>query len=279
VVAFSDSATISTLVAEGRPDLYGRVRIGGTIGWALSAPIVGALVEANGLKAAWWAYAGLMAAGLLVALRFRFPAVSARPSLLAGLRAMGGDRKWLYFLAMCLVAGMGFTSVNSFLYAYMQEIGASASLMGLSLTLSTVSEVPVMLFGHRLLARFGARGMFVLAVVATGVRLLLYAVFATPAGVLGFQLINGLTFPMAWIAGVAWANENAPRHMESTAQGVFGATVTGVGAAAGGLLAGVLFGEIGGRGMFYVFAALVLTGVAVLSWLERGFGAKIKTTR
>jgi len=48
VASLADSATM-TMLGEERA-MYGRVRLGGTIGFGLFAPIAGALVENYGLK-------------------------------------------------------------------------------------------------------------------------------------------------------------------------------------------------------------------------------------
>ncbi len=126
-----------------------------------------------------------------------------------------------------------------------------------------------MLFANRILARLGARGMLTLAVAATGVRLLMYAAFTAPLTVLLLQLVNGLTFPMYWIAGVAYASERAPAGMQASAQGLFGAATTGVGAALGGLLGGILIAAVGGQAMYAIFGVIVLVGLLVLTALER----------
>ena len=119
--------------------------------------------------------------------------------------------------------------------------------------------------------------MFVLAIVVTGIRLLLYAAVTFPAGVLVFQILNGFTFPAVWVAGVTYADENAPPAMNATAQGLFGAMVFGFGAAAGGLLGGLLLERIGGRGMYLVIGVAMLVGVAIITLMERRLPAVVPT--
>lgn len=274
-IPMSDAATMASLAERGEPQMYGRVRVGGTFGWAIAAPLIGALVEAEGLPWAFWAYAALMLVGLLVALQFKFPLQTERVSVWHGMREIARNRQWVFFLLIGLVSGLGFAAVNYYLFAYLGELHIGTTLAGLALTVSTVSEIPIMVFANRILARLGARGMLTLAMAATGVRLLLYAAFTAPAAVLALQLVNGLTFPMFWIAGVAYASERAPRGMQASAQGLFSAATTGVGAALGGLLGGVLMGSLGGRLMYTAFGILVLLGLLVLTGLEKaGTGIK-----
>jgi len=274
IVSLSDSATM-TMLGDER-DKYGRVRLGGTFGWALAAPLAGLLVENNGIQMAFYGYAAFMALALVVSQRLVF-AGSADPTGVAtargGVRTLLRNRRWALFLAMAFVCGVGFASVNTYLFAYMQELGASAGVMGLALTLATLSELPVLFYADRLLKRLGSFGLLTLGMAATGIRLLLFAAVSAPAGVLAFQFLNGLTFPAVWVAGVSFAHENAPPGLRATAQGLFGAMVFGIGAAVGGLLGGMLLEAVGGRAMYLVFGLLVLGSLALLAPLERRLAA------
>jgi PPP family 3-phenylpropionic acid transporter len=271
IVSFSDSATMHMLGDER--DKYGRVRLGGTFGWAMAAPLAGLLVENRGLQLAFFTYAGFMALALLVGQRLRFGSAAAPAGARGGIGALLRNRRWVLFLAMAFVCGVGFASVNTYLFAYMQELGASAGVMGLALTLATLSELPVLFFADRLLKRLGSFGLLTLGMAVTGIRLVLFAAVSAPAGVLAFQFLNGLTFPAVWVAGVSFAHENAPPGLSATAQGLFGAMIFGFGAAVGGLLGGLLLEAIGGRAMYLVFGVFVLLSLALLAPLERRLGA------
>ncbi len=272
IISFSDSATMSML--GDAKDRYGRVRLGGTIGWGLAAPLAGTLVQAYGLKSAFWSYAALMFLALIVSQRFVFGRSARAISLQGGFRTLLTNRRWMLFLSLALVGGMGLVSINNYLFAYMKELKASETTMGVALTIATLSELPVLFFADRLLRRFRAYSLLVLAMMVMGVRMLLYATLNFPAGVLFFQIINGLTFPVMMVAGVSYADENAPVGMSATAQGLFGATTFGFGGAAGGFLGGLLLKSAGGQGMYLVFGVVVLVSTAVITLIERRLPAQ-----
>jgi MFS family permease len=86
-----------------------------------------------------------------------------------------------------------------------------------------------------------------------------------------------MTFPATWVAGVSYADENAPAGMHTTAQGLFNAMVSGLGMAVGGFIGGPLLENLGGRGLYLVFGAAVLVIIAIVVLIHRCLPAERKT--
>jgi PPP family 3-phenylpropionic acid transporter len=122
--------------------------------------------------------------------------------------------------------------------------------------------------------RFKPYPLFMLAMTLTGLRLLAFAASTTPAQAILVQLLNGLTFPAVWIAGVAYADANAPAGLSATAQGMFGVMIFGFGAAVGGFFGGPLLESVGGRGLYLVYGCVVLLIVGIGALLERRLPAQ-----
>lgn len=265
--SFADSATMTML--GDRKDMYGRVRLGGTIGWGITASAAGIVIEKYGLDWAFWLYAALMFVAFLASRKFTFDHVKQEVSIRRGMRELFSNRRLVLFLAIAFVCGMALTSINLYLSAYMVELGIGESVIGIALSIGTVAELPALFFADRLLARLKPHGMLVLSMVATMARLFLYATLTTRAGILVFQLVNGLTFASLWVAGVSYVNEIAPPGLKTTAQGIFGAVVFGFGAAAAGFLGALLLESVGGAHMYAIFGALMLAALVAYLLLER----------
>ena len=264
-----DSAVLTML--GDRKEHYGRVRLWGTIGYGVIAPFAGNLIGRLGLKWAFWGYALLMFGGFLIITQIPFRQSRSNGSFRGGMRVLFANRPWMLFLVMVFIAGIGNATINNYLFVYMQSLGASNTLMGFALTVSTLSEIPAMFFSDRLLRRFGARGMLIIAMTTIGLRLICYSLTTQPWVVLVIQLCHGLTFAAIYTAGVYYADQVAPPGMKATTQGMFSGTLMGFGAAAGGLLGGILLDSFSPGGMYGFIGTLVLVGLIAFLLVERKF--------
>jgi PPP family 3-phenylpropionic acid transporter len=268
VLSLSDSATMFML--GDRKELYGRIRLGGTIGFGIVATVAGALVENYGLRIAFWSAASLFFITLLVSQRLVHSGEeSGKPADRGRVSDLLRNPHFLLFLLIGFSAGASLATFNIYLFPYMKELGAKESTMGLALTIGTVGEIPVLFFVSRFIKRFKAYALLIFSIAATGLRLLLLAVAPDPIFVLFVQLLNGLNYPLLTVAGVTYADERAPKGYRATAQGLFGAAAGGVGSAAGGFAGGLLFERMGAKGMYLVFCVFVALVLVFVSLVRR----------
>ncbi len=267
LTSFADSATMFMLA--DKKALYGRIRLGGTIGFGLAAPLAGLLVQTNGLKFAFWGGAVLLLLALLVSQKLIHGQLSADPAARTGFRALLINPQWYFFLILAFMGGVAMSATNNYLFPFLQELRANESTMGLVLTFGTFSEIPVLFFGNYLLKRFKPFGLLRWAMLITGIRLIFFAFSGSANHILFLQLFGGLTFPAMWLAGVAYADEHAPVGLRTTAQGLFGVMVGGFGASVGGFVGGALLASLGGRGIFFLYGAIVLGATLMVSFQQK----------
>ncbi len=97
-----------------------------------------------------------------------------------------------------------------------------------------------------------------------GLYLFIFAGVATyrPYMVLYYQ-------PLLTVAGVIYADEQAPRGFRTTAQGLFNVSYGAIGAAVGGFAGGLLFESLGAKGMYLVFSLFVTVVLVLVSVVRR----------
>ncbi len=266
IMPLSNSATMFML--GDRKDLYGRIRLGGTIGFGIVATVAGSLVEIYGLKIAFWSAASLFFIAFLISQKLVHGGEeSGKPAARGQANELLKNPHFILFLLIGFSGGISFATINTYLFPYMKDLGAGESMMGLALTLGTIAEIPVLFFAGRFIKRFKAYTLVIFSIAMTGLRFLLLAVAANPIFALFVQLLNGFNFPLLYVAGVTYADEHAPKGFRATAQGLFNASMGGIGSAVGGFAGGLLFERVGAKGMyliFCIFLALVLVFVSIV---------------
>ncbi|MBN1811746.1 MAG: MFS transporter [Anaerolineae bacterium] len=245
------------LLGERRAE-YGQMRLWGAVGWGIMAPLAGLIIGAFGLPWIFYGYALLM--GISVVLATRLPAVevSLQDSLGGSLKTLLRCRGLQIFLISVFVVGVGSAVTNNFLILFLEELGGSEALYGLSLTVSTLSEIPVYFFSAPLLRRFGTRPVIICTIALYALYTLLCAQLVNPVWVLAVQLLLGAAFGGLWSAGVAYMAEVAPQGLGATAQSLFSSVFMGLAYAVGAALGGALYDGIGPVSTFR------LTGVAIV---------------
>lgn len=186
----------------------------------------------------------------------------------------------LVFFGMVFVMGYGVGNIEGYLFLYLDSLGGSEMLMGLTQTVTCVSEFLVFFFSGDLLRTLGEKLCMQLVFLAFVVRLLCYATLASwgsPWMVLIIEPLHGFTFALAWATGTAFASKVAPPGLETTTQAVFQGLYYGLGFGVGGLAGGVIYQHQGPQRMYWMALAVMLagwllTGVAelFLAWRPRG---------
>ena len=267
--ALIDSSVVAQL-GDNRAD-YGRIRLWGSVGWGVSALLAGPVLERAGLSWAFTINLALLAVVFLIGLRVPLVQTQAAPgsSFRGGLRVLLADSRYLTLLFTALVFGMSLSMVLSYLFLHMRAMGAGESLMAVTLTAATVSEVPFLFLAGRLLRRFGVSRVMAVALALMAARAFAYAWIAAPGWVVVINLFHGPTYALFWAAGVAESNRVAPPGLGATAQGAFASAMFGLGSALGNLSGGVIYQQFGAPFLFQSVGWLLLATLVIFIGLRQ----------
>lgn len=258
-VALADNSVLVLLGAH--KELYGRQRLWGAIGWGLAAPLVGELSQRWGLHWAFYTYIPLSLGCLVFAWLLPNNQPASRVSIWHGVTELFRRPGWVVFLVAMFLAGIGSSANSNFLFLHLQDMGGTRSLMGIALTVGSISEIIVFSFVGRWLRTWGSRRMLALSLAASTLRLLLYSLIPSPLWVLPIQLFHGLAFSLLWSAGVAYADSLAPSGLGATAQAFFGAMQAGLAVVVGSILGGIIYDAAGSAALFRWSSVAVAIGL------------------
>jgi PPP family 3-phenylpropionic acid transporter len=247
VMPFFDNAVLDRYGESG----YGHQRVWGSYGWGLGGAAAGAIIAASGLAWAFISFLALYIPLFLVATRMPMSPYKTTSNFWGELRLLLAQRAWFFFLAVATVESLSLNIFLNYLFLYLDAMGTSSRIMGLTLTFATISEIPIFLYSRRLLARWGPAFLLAISLLFTVIRSFAYVSITAPWQVLIISLLHGPTFALMWVAGVAYANEIAPPGLGTTAQSVFAALVMGFGSALGAFIGGMLYDATGIESIFY----------------------------
>ena len=268
IMPLVDSSVLALL--GDRKAEYGKQRMWGAVGWGIAAAIAGGMIDRFGLAAGFTGFLAFMSIMLVASRYLQISEAGISGQFWGGFSLIASNPAWVTFLLTVFVVGIGAGVTNHFLLLYLSDLGASETMMGWSLVVATLSEIPLFFFSHRLLQRWGALGVLMIALGANIIRLAAFAVMPGAWAVLPINLLHGFAFSAMWAAGVTYAGDLAPAGMGATAQGLFSGVNMGLGAATGALVGGLLYDLAGPRVMFGVIAVAIAAAMAVFWLAENG---------
>ncbi len=265
IIGLLDGAALDAVRAHGGS--YGELRVGGSIGWIISAGLVGLLIQAYDIHWLFYSYIACMAAMLVFSAFQPRRTQSLQAPWGTNLRILLSDRTVIFFLISTFIVMVGNGAAQNFFSLYMDGLGAGEGIIGAGWALASISEIPVMMYAGRLMRRTGAATMLKIAFFAYASRWLLFSFVRDPGWALATQLLHGLSFAAFLTAGVTYLSERTPEGLATTAQAIFNSVCFGLAALAGSLTGGYLY-DHGSMALFYrIFSVTTFLGLG-LFWLS-----------
>ncbi len=257
---------------HGRTDLYGLIRVWGSIGFILVVAGFGMLIDRLG--AAWlpWMMLPLFVALLACAFNNQYaePPALAGHGDEAGFRARLRRPETIAFFAAAFLIQVSFGPYYTFFSIYLGEHGYSPTMQGVLWSIGVLVEIGLLFLSQRIFRRWGARRLLVFSLGITVLRWWATAAWPDSLPVMvAAQATHAFSFAAFFAAAMLLLAEYFPGRHNGHGQGVFYGMSSGVGGVIGALLAGQLW-RFSGQVAFAVsgFIALAACGVAWY-WLLR----------
>ena len=262
-IPLADAAAHASLGSA--TDRFARIRIWGSVGFALFAFTIG---ELDGSKAPRVMLVAAAVAYLLSTastLRLRPPPKADRLHIGGPVRQFILQRDIVALLVGSVAYYIAAGSYDVFFGLHVRDLGFGDDFIGLAWMVAVGAEIGLMLIAPRLLR--GRRGapLLVLAALASVVRWGLLSQVESSAAILAAQTLHALTFGLWYLALVRYLQMRAPESIRTTVQAI-SAAFHGLGMMAGYLLGGSLFEAHGGVVVFQMAA-----GSAVVAAMLYGF--------
>jgi PPP family 3-phenylpropionic acid transporter len=257
-----EATTMNHLGSETRH--YSRIRLWGSVGFIVTVAGLGPVLDRYG--------AGLLPAVLLalfVAIWLSSLAVSesaAEGQVLEqeSLRTVIRQPMVVSLFGVCFLMQASHGPYYTFFTIYLENFGYSRASIGQLWALGVIAEIGVFLLMPRLLPRFGARQLLLLAASLTTLRWLLIAVFPAYPGVIGAaQTLHAASFGLYHAVSIYLVHRLFTGTHQGRGQALYSSLSFGAGGAAGSLASGYLWKGVGPEAMFLLAAAASFMALVV----------------
>lgn len=255
-----------TLVTLENPANYGKIRVGGTIGWGIMVLAAGYLIDRLkiGLPIIFYLHIAFNLLFLLIIgimPKAYSHSVASKEQVTVGkvlelLRQPG----FLLFLLVVIIWGMGESSISGFLFLHIKSLGGSSTLMGTALSVSLIGEILVFSFADKIQARVDPYKMVLMAFIVLFAWLTGLSLIKDPNAIPLFQVFGGAGYALLQSGSVAYVNARAPREIGTTAQAIRGGVFSGFGVGIGSIISGRLYEQAGSALLFRNMSFIVLAG-------------------
>ena len=173
------------------------------------------------------------------------------------------SKRMIAFLVTVLGAGYCHAIFAQYATLYMvSRTDTSPGILSKGAFVKLLGEVPVLLFGRHLIQLLGARGLVILSLGSSILRLC--GLLTLQGDWLALpQLLHGGTFGAFWLVMMLFASELAPKGAEATSQAVVSATYSGAACVISGLLNGFILETFGFRTVFSIAIAVAVVAASV----------------
>ena len=257
--SFGDAATVKYLTAIDRGGDYGKQRLWGAVGWGSIAVFSGFAIDESAKKLSQSqfliAFCGfLLFSVATIATIFKLPleCMEGRTStkFFKNVGTILSDSRIATFLLAILIMGTCMETINMYLFWFLQDLNGSHLLMGLTLCMTCVAEVPIMFFSGHLIKRIGHHGVLYLTFVCYTIRYLSYSFIPKAWYVLAIEPLHGVTFGAMWAATTSYGGKISPDGLAATVMGLVTATHFGLGKIIAGFGGGRVYNVYGPRVLF-----------------------------
>lgn len=262
IISVCDANTYD-LIDVYRDIQYGRTRLMGSIGYALTALILGIVIKFTNINVPFLVYSIFIIIGLVMLNNIKVKNRRTGSSInISDIVSIVKNKRFILISISALLANAAFGSNGSYVAVLVQETGGDIANIGMLWFIVAMSELPGLFFESRIIKKYGVINIYIVGIALYILRFFVNSLCTSYQAVLVVQLLQGITFPLYLISTLQYVISIVPPETRTTALTVFAAITGGIGGFIGNIGGGFLLQKIGVFQLYRVFA--VLCGLSLL---------------
>ncbi|MDH3326921.1 MAG: MFS transporter [Gammaproteobacteria bacterium] len=243
---------------------YSAIRLWGSLGFVLLVALLGSLLEYYGV--------GILPGFILVLLIliwfFSFLAPDKASQKVLGRQQSIQNVLFkphiILFFVICLLLQASHGPYYAFFSIYLEDNGYSRTIIGQLWALGVLAEVVVFMVMHRLLPRWGASKLLMVALALTAIRWVLIGHYADSAVVLLLaQLLHAASFGVYHAASIHLVHEFFPGSLQGRGQALYSSLSFGAGGAIGAYYSGISWDSLGAARTYDIASGMAVAALLI----------------
>jgi len=247
---------------------YSVVRAFGSVGYGVSALVIGRAIIHFGYNSMFYIHSGLLIAAFLILtllpeipIAKREKGTGEKMNIVQAIKTLLKIPEYTVFIVSCFIGLLGVWSCLALIPVLVTSIGQDSSFLGIVLFVGSIIEVPMFFMYVYVIRLAKVKTLIAIALILFIVRLLLVAIFFSPASVIFSQITMGIGFSIFVASYIEYIRKIIPIDLTATAIGVTEAMTGAVANIFGMLIAGFIVGSFGIRFLFLLAGISAIIGL------------------
>lgn len=262
---------------------YSRLRLGGTVGYALMS-LIGGLITVSGIEKTFflsglmYAAAGLVCLFLLPDIR---PEKSGSDNAKAPIRVILKDKTIRLLLLLTIIAYIPSAFHGSFYSIHLVNIasasGINLSVAGTAAFIALIAQSVFLIFADRIMNKIGQNGMLITSFTVMTIRWLGTGLIRSPILLIAINSLDGASNIIVLYCVISYLGGHVANEWKATGQAMFGICAYGIAKVIGNITGSSLTKYMGISGTFVMCA--VLTGITTVCLILRSLACILPRRR
>ncbi|KAG5899979.1 hypothetical protein JTB14_034548 [Gonioctena quinquepunctata] len=254
---------------------FGKERLFSNLGMAIFSPITGAFIDWSSERLGYTDYsAAFYTFDILLILAsitlFIMPLEAKIPTdnVFGDLLNIFKMPAIVLFILFLFVLGNIWGFIESYLFFYLRDLGAPNSLLGITVTVGTMSSLPFLYGAEAITRKLGHVNVIIIAFFAHAARLVGYSFIESAWWCFPFEAMESLSVHLMWVAAATYCAVLAPKGLLATLIGVCGMAHYSVGRGSGSFLGGHIISKFGIRLSFRLVGVVAVCSGLLYAFLQ-----------
>lgn len=249
---------------------YGKVRLSGSLGYAICAVLSGVVIKFAGVTVAFYLYCSLIVFGIIIMNTLRYEIKSSAKSLnIKDIAGLFRDGKFVIFILSVIMLNTAMGANGNYIGELIKKTGGDVSNLGFLWFILAVSEVPILFFSSRILSKVKDLRIYYICIFFYIIRFLLDSICTGWGAVIAVQALQCITFALYIASALHYLNRSTDPKMWTSVMTIYSAAGGGLGGFIGNLGGGIVLESLDIFSMYKILALICLVSLVTALFLER----------